>query len=57
MPIINVDKAKTVFVLKRSMRAGFAGVENELFYYDNTRMVFGDAKETVQALIAEFKST
>jgi NAD(P) transhydrogenase subunit beta len=39
------------------MRAGFAGVENELFYYDNTRMVFGDAKETVQALIAEFKST
>ena len=56
MPIINVDKAKTVFVLKRSMRSGFAGIENELFYYDNTRMVFGDAKETVQALIAEFKS-
>lgn len=57
MPIINVDKAKTVFVLKRSMRSGFAGIENELFYYDNTRMVFGDAKETAQALIAEFKST
>ena len=56
MPIINVDKAKTVFVLKRSMRSGFAGIENELFYYDNTRMVFGDAKETVQALVAEFKS-
>ena len=56
MPIINVDKAKTVFVLKRSMRSGFAGIENELFYYDNTRMVFGDAKETAQALIAEFKS-
>ena len=57
MPIINVDKAKTVFVLKRSMRSGFAGIENELFYYDNTRMLFGDAKESIQALIAEFKST
>lgn len=56
MPIINVDKAKTVFVLKRSMRSGFAGIENELFYYDNTRMVFGDAKESIQALVAEFKS-
>ncbi len=56
MPIINVDKAKTVFVLKRSMRSGFAGIENELFYYDNTRMLFGDAKESIQALIAEFKS-
>ena len=56
MPIINVDKAKTVFVLKRSMRTGFAGMENELFYYDNTRMLFGDAKESVQALVAEFKS-
>jgi NAD(P) transhydrogenase subunit beta len=56
MPIINVDKAKTVFVLKRSMRSGFAGIENELFYYDNTRMLFGDAKESVQALVAEFKT-
>ena len=56
MPIINVDKAKTVFVLKRSMRSGFAGIENELFYYDNTRMLFGDAKESIQALVAEFKS-
>ncbi len=55
MPIINADKAKTVFVLKRSMATGFAGIENELFYYDNTRMIFGDAKQTVQALVAEFK--
>ena len=55
MPIINVDKAKTVFVLKRSMNTGFAGIENELFYYDNTRMLFGDAKQTLQALVAEFK--
>jgi len=55
MPIINADKAKTVFVLKRSMATGFAGIENELFYYDNCRMIFGDAKQTVQALVAEFK--
>ena len=57
MPIIDADKAKTVFVLKRSMATGFAGVENELFYYDNTRMIFGDAKQTVQALVAEFKNS
>lgn len=57
MPIIDADKAKTVFVLKRSMATGFAGVENELFYFENTRMLFGDAKQTVQALVAEFKST
>ncbi len=56
MPIINADKAKTVFVLKRSMNTGFAGIENELFYYDNTRMIFGDAKQTVQGLVAEFKN-
>lgn len=56
MPIINVDKAKTVFVLKRSMNTGFAGVENELFYFDNTRMIFGDAKQTIQGLVAQFKS-
>ncbi|HXG67823.1 MAG TPA: NAD(P)(+) transhydrogenase (Re/Si-specific) subunit beta, partial [Blastocatellia bacterium] len=55
MPIINVDHAKTVFVLKRSMASGFAGIENPLFYFDNTRMLFGDAKATVQALVNEFK--
>ena len=57
MPIINVDKAKTVFVLKRSMNPGFAGVQNELFFYDNTRMLFGDAKQSIQGLIAEFKNS
>lgn len=57
MPIINVDKAKTVFVLKRSMNPGFAGVQNELFFYDNTRMLFGDAKQSIQGLVAEFKNT
>ncbi|MCB0212795.1 MAG: NAD(P)(+) transhydrogenase (Re/Si-specific) subunit beta, partial [Anaerolineae bacterium] len=55
MPIINVDKARTVIVLKRSMRAGFAGVENPLFFKDNTRMLFGDAKASVQSLVREFK--
>jgi NAD(P) transhydrogenase subunit beta len=55
MPIINVDQAKTVFVLKRSMASGFAGVENPLFFLENTRMIFGDAKATIQNLINEFK--
>jgi NAD(P) transhydrogenase subunit beta len=56
MPIINVDQSRTVFVLKRSMASGFAGVENPLFFKENTRMIFGDAKKTVQALVSEFKS-
>jgi NAD(P) transhydrogenase subunit beta len=55
MPIINVDKAQTVFVLKRSMAPGFAGVANPLFFKDNTRMLFGDAKATVTGLVSEFK--
>ncbi len=55
MPIINVDKAKTVFVLKRSMATGFAGIPNELFSYANTRMIFGDAKKSISRLVAEFK--
>ncbi len=57
MPIINVDKSKTVYVLKRSMNPGFAGIQNPLFFKDNTRMVFGDAKATIQALVAEFKES
>jgi H+-translocating NAD(P) transhydrogenase subunit beta len=56
MPIINVDQARTVFVLKRSMASGFAGIENPLFYKPNTRMLFGDAKESISALIREFGS-
>lgn len=55
MPIINVDYAKTVFVLKRSMAAGFAGIANPLFFNENTRMLFGDAKESISAVVAEFK--
>ena len=54
MPVINVDNARTVFVLKRSMASGFAGIENPLFYKDNTRMLFGDAKESIGGLIREF---
>jgi NAD(P) transhydrogenase subunit beta len=54
MPVINVDSARTVFVLKRSMASGFAGIENPLFYKDNTRMLFGDAKESISGLIREF---
>ena len=56
MPIIEVDKSRTVIVMKRSMRPGFAGVENPLFFKNNTRMLFGDAKASIQALIAEFKN-
>ena len=56
MPIIEVDRAKTTFVLKRSMASGFAGIQNPLFFKSNTRMLFGDAKDSVSALVAEFKA-
>lgn len=56
MPVINVDQARTVIVLKRSMNFGFAGVANPLFFNDNTRMLFGDAKSSIQSLVGEFKS-
>jgi len=55
MPILNADQAKTVLVLKRSMAAGFAGIENELFYLPNCMMVFGDAQRTVGDLSAALK--
>ena len=56
MPIIEVDRAKTTFVLKRSMASGFAGIQNPLFFKSNTRMLFGDAKDSVSALVSEFKA-
>ncbi|MBT3584309.1 MAG: NAD(P)(+) transhydrogenase (Re/Si-specific) subunit beta [Halobacteriovoraceae bacterium] len=56
MPVINVDKAQTVIVLKRSLGTGFAGIQNPLFFKDNTRMLLGDAKGSVQGLVAEFKN-
>jgi proton-translocating NAD(P)+ transhydrogenase subunit beta len=55
MPILDVDKARSVMVVKRSMNPGFAGVDNELFYLDNTMMVFGDAKKVVMDMVADFK--
>jgi NAD(P) transhydrogenase subunit beta len=55
MPILNADAARRVFVLKRSMKPGFAGIENELFVMDKTRMVFGDAKGTLGKLTGAVK--
>jgi NAD(P) transhydrogenase subunit beta len=55
MPILDVDKARSVMVVKRSMNPGFAGIDNELFYLDNTLMVFGDAKKVVTAMVADMK--
>ena len=55
MPILEVHRAKTVMVLKRSMASGFAGVQNPLFFKENSRMLFGDAKESISKLVAEFK--
>jgi NAD(P) transhydrogenase subunit beta len=54
MPVINADLAKNVFVLKRGMASGFAGVDNPLFFKENTRMIFGDAKETLSHMIRQF---
>jgi NAD(P) transhydrogenase subunit beta len=53
MPIIDVDKARTVMVIKRSMAAGFAGIDNPLYYLDNTMMLFGDAKKFVGDIVRE----
>ncbi len=55
MPILDVDKAGQVIVLKRSMNTGFAGIDNPLFYNENTALLFGDAKESVAAVLAEVK--
>ena len=52
MPVLEVWKAKTTIVLKRSMATGYAGVDNPLFYRENTRMLFGDAKESISAVLA-----
>ncbi|MDB2409337.1 NAD(P)(+) transhydrogenase (Re/Si-specific) subunit beta [Pseudomonadales bacterium] len=54
MPVINANQANTVFVLKRSMATGFAGIDNPLFFKENTRMIFGDAKETLGNLVKSF---
>lgn len=56
MPILNVDYAKTVVINKRSMSAGYAGIDNELFFYPNALMYFGDAKDAVTKLVHEIKN-
>lgn len=53
MPILDVDKAHTVMVIKRSMSPGFAGIDNELYYMDKTLMLFGDAKAFVSEILKE----
>jgi NAD(P) transhydrogenase subunit beta len=56
MPILNADKSRTVIVSKRSMGAGYAGIENELFGFPNCLMLFGDAKATMTKVVNELKS-
>ena len=55
MPILNAHEARSVFVVKRSLSPGYAGIKNELFEYDNAMMIFGDAKKVLQGLISEVK--
>ncbi|MBK9014868.1 MAG: NAD(P)(+) transhydrogenase (Re/Si-specific) subunit beta [Saprospiraceae bacterium] len=57
MPVIKVWEAKNVIVMKRSMRSGYAGIENPLFFHAKTKMLFGDAKDTLQKLVSEVKMT
>ncbi|MEA2413318.1 MAG: H+-translocating transhydrogenase subunit beta [Thermoleophilaceae bacterium] len=56
MPILDVDKSGAVIVLKRSMNSGFAGIDNPLFYLDNTSLLFGDAKSSVNEVLSEVKA-
>jgi NAD(P) transhydrogenase subunit beta len=56
MPILDVDKAEHVVVLKRSMKPGFAGIDNPLYALDNTSMLFGDAKASVDKLVTAVKT-
>jgi NAD(P) transhydrogenase subunit beta len=55
MPILKTHEARTVFIIKRSLASGFAGIRNELFDYDNAIMVFGDAKKVLTDVVAEVK--
>jgi H+-translocating NAD(P) transhydrogenase subunit beta len=55
MPIVRADTAQRAIILKRSMASGFAGIENDLFFRDNSYMLFGDAKKSLEGLLAEIK--
>ncbi len=57
MPILEVEQAKNIIILKRSMKAGYAGIENELFYEPKTYMLFGDAKDSLTKLVTEIKNS
>ena len=56
MPVLNVDQAQSVIVLKRSMASGFSGIENDLFHLEKTFMLFGDAKNSIEEIIRENKT-
>ena len=56
MPIFDVEEARHVIFLKRTMRPGFAGIENELLYEENTTLLFGDARDSLTALVVAIKS-
>jgi NAD(P) transhydrogenase subunit beta len=56
MPVLEVWKAEHVIILKRSMAVGYAGIDNPLFYRDNSRMLFGDAKDSVDQLLQQLKA-
>jgi len=56
MPILDVDRARTVMVIKRSMNPGFAGIDNPLYYFDKTLMLFGDAKAFVADIVKELSN-
>jgi NAD(P) transhydrogenase subunit beta len=55
MPILDAGKARQVYFLKRSMRPGYSGVDNLLFYQENTSLVFGDAKDTIEGMVNALK--
>jgi NAD(P) transhydrogenase subunit beta len=57
MPIIDADKARTVFAIKRSKAPGFAGIDNELYFADRTFMLFGDAKAVIGELVKQFSGS